>query len=85
MGILNSIKSIFKKEEPPVPPKVKIDTKIKRKELQIGDMLEGRYEIRDIKEGGRGSVYIIYLRWVEKMENLSTDGEIIQTEGLNCY
>ena len=47
-------------EKPPVPPEVKIDTKIKRKELQIGDMLEGRYEIRDIKKGGMGSVYIAY-------------------------
>jgi serine/threonine protein kinase len=54
-------------EEPPDQPEVKIDTKIKRKELQIGDvlMLEtsaffDRYEIRDIKEGGMGSVYIAY-------------------------
>jgi len=47
-------------EEPPVQPEVKIDTKIKRKELRIGDMLEGRYKIRDIKKGGMGSVYIAY-------------------------
>jgi tetratricopeptide (TPR) repeat protein len=76
MEILKSIKSVFKKEdkeaeeqkatpapkseEPPVQPEVEIDTKIKRKELRIGDMLEGRYEIRDIKKGGMGSVYIAY-------------------------
>ena len=47
-------------EPPPVQPEVKIDTEIKRKELRIGDMLEGRYEISDIKKGGMGSVYIAY-------------------------
>ena len=66
MRTFDSLKSIFRKEaeerkaeatpapgaEPPVHAEVKIDTKIKRKELQIGDMLEGRYEIRDIKKGG---------------------------------
>jgi serine/threonine protein kinase len=47
-------------EEPPVQPEVKVDTEIKRKELRVGDLLEGRYEIRDIKKGGMGSVYIAY-------------------------
>jgi serine/threonine protein kinase len=47
-------------EEPPIQPEEKIDTKIKRKELRVGDMLEGGYEIGDIKKGGMGSVYIAY-------------------------
>jgi len=42
----------FRRKKKERKTEVKIDTKVKRKELQIEDMLGGRYEIRDIKKGG---------------------------------
>ena len=63
MGILNSLKTIFKKEAgeqkaeaTPAPS----SEPASKEAWSIGYKIENRYEIRDIKEGGMGIVYIAY-------------------------